>query len=417
MHVLMLSWEYPPHSIGGMGTHVADLIPALHQDGVAITLLTPLLGGGAPVEDPAPGIHLVRVPTTQPRSGSFPSYVLRVNQELAQAALALEAQGGFDLVHTHDWMTAAAATHLAARWQLPLVATIHATERGRGRGYLRGDHAMQIDQIEHELSQHAQRIIVCSNYMAAEVTASFGPPTEHIDVVPNAVTPHPSPFQSNDERLAFRRQYAADDAYMAFFIGRVVQEKGVHVLIDAWAQVAQHTGAKLVLAGSGPSLNDCKGHVAHLGLEQYVSFPGRISDLERERFYRAADVAVFPSLYEPFGIVALEAQAADCPVVVTQTGGFQEIIRPHETGIIVTPGDVGSLVWGLLHTLQNPRWSRMRASNAMRDLKQIYSWAHVAHETRAIYRQLLDAGDSPVLPVEPAAPSGQPVGTWQSVAA
>ncbi|NJK81096.1 MAG: glycosyltransferase family 4 protein [Chloroflexaceae bacterium] len=363
---------------------MADLLPALAHEDVQLTLLTPRLTGGEPVEQPAPAVHVIRVPTAHTQIGSFPDYVAAVNEDLVQAALHLEQS--FDMIHTHDWMTAHAAIALQQRWNTPLVATIHATERGRGRGHLRSEQAFQIDGIERWLTHTAQRLIVCSQHMAAEVTACFGIRAEQIDVIPNAVYVQPNPFTSDTERLEFRRRYAADDERLAFFIGRVVDEKGVHILIDAWAQVVQQVAARLVLAGHGPLFENCKAHAAHLGLESRISFPGRITDEERSQFYRAADVAVFPSIYEPFGIVALEAQAAQCPVVVSATGGLQEIVRPHETGILVQPASVESLVWGLLHTLQHPHWAHARAHNAQRDLEMIYNWGHVARQTIATFQ-------------------------------
>jgi glycosyltransferase involved in cell wall biosynthesis len=143
---------------------------------------------------------------------------------------------------------------------------------------------------------------------------------------------------------------------------------------------------RLVLAGSGPHLDVCKTQTRNLGLSEAVSFLGKIPNEDRDKLYHCADLAVFPSIYEPFGIVALEAMAAECPVVVTQTGGLQEIVCPHETGITVVPNNVDSLVWGILHTLQNPNWARARAANALRDLNKVYSWQHVAEEHMAIYQ-------------------------------
>jgi glycosyltransferase involved in cell wall biosynthesis len=305
------------------------------------------------------------------------------------------------LLHNHDWMTARSAIGLKQRWGLPLVTTIHATERGRGRGHLPTDHAVAIDRIEQWITSQSQRLIVCSHYMAGQIIADFRLNRERIEVVPNAVYIHASPFANDGERLAYRRRFVADDESLVFFIGRIVEEKGVHVLLEAWARMQHQVRGKLVIAGVGPLLDTYKGHAWHLGLGERVLFLGQISDDDRSQLYRAADVAVFPSLYEPFGIVALEAMAAECPVVVTQTGGLQEIVRPHDTGISVVTNHIDALVWGLLHTLQNPHWSRARAINAMRYLYDVYSWSNVAREHMAIYRracpaQVSDLVDAPL---------------------
>jgi glycosyltransferase involved in cell wall biosynthesis len=285
-------------------------------------------------------------------------------------------------------MTAAAAIHLKQQLHLPLLTTIHATERGRWQGTLISEQSVRIDDIERWISCESQHVVTCSQYMALQVMHYFHTPASKIDVVPNAVYISPDAFQSEAERLAFRRQFVADDEHLAFFVGRIVYEKGVHVLLDAWARLAGQVRGRLVIAGIGPHLDVCKAQARALGLEDRVLFAGKISDAERDCFYHAADVAVFPSLYEPFGIVALEAMAATCPVVVTQTGGLQEIVRPHETGITVPPDHIDALAWGILHTLQHPKWSQARALNALDDLRTLYSWQHVAQEQSSMYYRL-----------------------------
>jgi glycosyltransferase involved in cell wall biosynthesis len=171
--------------------------------------------------------------------------------------------------------------------------------------------------------------------------------------------------------------------------------------------------ARLLIAGIGPDLEEFQQQAVALGLNEHISFLGKISNEDRDRLYHTVDMAVFPSIYEPFGIVALEAMAAECPVVVTQTGGLQEIVCPHETGITVVPNNVDSLVWGILHTLQNPVWARARAINALCDLRKVYSWQHVAQEVLEIYyrvcthcqshrleRELIRTHNQILLPVE-----------------
>jgi glycosyltransferase involved in cell wall biosynthesis len=390
MKVLMLSWEYPPHVIGGLGKHVTDLLPALANEKLAVSLLTPMLNHGAANQMLNASIHIMRVPLVQTLGHNFFSFVTQANGELEQAAHSLYTRcGGFDLIHNHDWLTAPVAIRLKQQWGIPLVSTIHATERGRWRGSLYSEHSQHINDIEQQLANESARLMVCSQYMARQIGEYFQTPGSKIDIVPNAVYPAPSPFTSQDERKAFRRRFADDNQYLGFFIGRVVYEKGLHVLLDAWTRLLGAVNARLVIAGVGPDLEDLKQRATALGLSQHVLFLGLVSDADRERLYHAADVAIFPSIYEPFGIVALEAMAAECPVVVTETGGLQEIVTAHETGIMVKPNHIDSLNWGILHTLQNPEWSRARALNALRDLDTIYSWPAIARQKAAIYRQVL----------------------------
>jgi glycogen synthase len=388
MRVLMLSWEYPPHMVGGLGRHVMCLAPALVEQGVSVCVLTPLLRDAAPYEQTAAGVHVhrVAVPNTQ-EQGSV-AFAQEANVLLANAAHELQRDGGdFALIHAHDWLVAGTAVALKHVWRRPLIATIHATERGRMQGNLATEHSVQINQIEWALSYESWRVIACSRFMAAQVGEYFRAPADKIDVVPNGVPIAPSPFATATERRAFRRTIVADGEQLVFYVGRAVYEKGLHVLLDAWPQVhAEAPRAKLVIAGTGGQLEALKQQAQALGLEQVV-FAGFISDADRDRLYHVADVAVFPSLYEPFGIVALEAMAAGCPVVASATGGLAEVVRSHETGLAVQPNNPDSLAWGVLHALRYPAWSHERAASALREVETHYSWLAVAAQTLAVYER------------------------------
>lgn len=401
MHILMFSWEYPPHLVGGLGRHVADLLPALaHHTHVAVTLVTPGLRGGPPLEQIAPRIRIVRL-TDQIGDPEYDlTEVTRINRLLEQVAMRLHHQTtGFDLVHCHDWLTAQVGLAVSQKLRLPLVTTIHATEQGRWQGRIATEHSRRIDQLERRLVHGTQQVVVCSHYMAQQLEALLTADPTYITVIPNAVYRPTNPFQHVAEQRTYRSRYAAANEHLVFFIGRLVYEKGVQVLIEAWAQLQHQYAGQLVIAGTGPDADLCKQRGAELGLQERVQFRGRISDAERDRFYHAADVAVFPSIYEPFGIVALEAMAAGCPVVATRTGGLQEIIEPHETGILVEPDHVDALAWGLRHTLAHPNWARARARNALRTVEQRYSWRRVAEQHLQLYTTLQQEWQAQLQPV------------------
>jgi glycogen(starch) synthase len=391
MRVLMLSWEYPPNVVGGLGKHVAELVPALGDRGMQIHVVTPLRGGQQePEASHGVVIHRVMVP-----SGTFPHFYA----EAAQANLSLQkageeivdAEGPFDLVHTHDWLTASAAIGLKHRFKLPLLATIHATERGRGRGVLQGEQAQRINDAEWWLTYEAWRVVCCAQFMADEVHGYFGTPTDKIDVIPNGVDA--SPFQALDSASLqeFRLRYALPWEKIIMHVGRIVYEKGVDVLIRSVPQIlAEAPEAKFVIAGRGPELDHLRQRVREMNLEQKVLLTGFISDEDRNKLYKVADVAVFPSLYEPFGIVALEAMAARTPVVVSAVGGLVEVVRHAETGITIHPGDPASCAWGILHTLQNPEWTTARVENAYREALTTFNWDTIAEQTNVVYTRVLE---------------------------
>jgi glycosyltransferase involved in cell wall biosynthesis len=371
-----------------MGKHVMDLSPALATEGEEIHVLTPLLSGGAAHEVTAEGVHIHRVEPPQLEDYSFVAFANKTNAVMEQAAHELAATvGRFDLIHAHDWLDAAAGVALKHAWRRPLVATMHATERGRGQGFVGNNgHSDQINQIEWWMSYEAWRVIACSRFMAHQIHDYFGTPLDKIDVVPNGIYVRPDPFVSSEERSAFRRRFVDDDQPLAFHVGRLVYEKGPHILLDAWPQVRTALPrARLIVAGNGSYLPALKQRAWDLGIADEVIFAGFVSDDDRDKLYHVADVAVFPSLYEPFGIVALEAMAAGCPVVVAATGGLAEVVTPHETGLVVQPSDPAALAWGILHTLQHPEWARARATNALRLARDTYNWHSIARATAAVY--------------------------------
>lgn len=388
MRVLMLSWEYPPHIVGGMGKHVTDLTPALVKEGVAVDIVTPLLRGGAEREITPDGVRVHRVdPSHMDESHDYVSFVHDTNALLERAAHALQLEGApFDLIHAHDWLVAPAGAALKHTWRRPLIATLHATERGRGQGHLGNGMPEQINAMEWSLTYEAWRVIACSRFMAGQIATYFNTPMDKIDVVPNGIYIGPDPFRSAEERRLFRRHFVEDNQPLAFYVGRIVYEKGLQVLLEAWPRVhAALPRARLLIAGTGSYLETLKSRAWELGIGGHVMFSGFISDEDRDKLYQIADLAVFPSLYEPFGIVALEAMAARCPVIVAATGGLTEVVKLHETGLTVHPNDPESLAWGIQHTLLHPDWSRERAENAFREVRAMFSWSRVAAETAEVY--------------------------------
>jgi glycosyltransferase involved in cell wall biosynthesis len=153
--------------------------------------------------------------------------------------------------------------------------------------------------------------------------------------------------------------------------------------------LAELPTVKAVVAGKGPELDSLRSLAWNLGVGEKILFTGFISDQDRDRLFKIADCAVFPSLYEPFGIVALEAMAAKCPVVVSEVGGLRDVVRHGETGITVYPDDAGSLAWGILHSLQHPVWSALRVDKAYRVVGEEYNWQRIAEMTASVYQRCL----------------------------
>ena len=394
----MLSWEFPPHNVGGLGKHVTELVPALARAGVEVHLVTPRWGGGVDQEvldvadggpDRPPPITVHRVEPPGAEMPDFFTGAWRTNVSIEEYAKRLIDRETYDLIHAHDWLVAFSGVALKNAYRIPLLATIHATEHGRNRGTLQGEIPRAIHNVEWWLTYEAWRVIACSDYMAREIANVFRTPPDKIDVVPNGVDTGPFDRLDGEDLTEFRRRFALDDEQIIFYVGRVVHEKGVHLLVEAMPQIlAQRPSAKLVVAGTGGSLAYARERAEALGLGGKAVFTGFIPDEDRNRLFRVANVAAFPSLYEPFGIVALEAMAARTPVIVADVGGLSEVVQNHETGLTIYPDNLDSLTWGVLHTLNNPEWARQRVENAYRVVRERFNWDTIAQSTAAVYRRI-----------------------------
>ena len=390
MRILMFSWEYPPYVVGGLGKHAAELLPPLgNLPGLELHLVTPRWSGGAPLEKLGQAtIHRVDSPAIK---GDFYTGAWQTNLRLEQYAHKLwQKSGPFDLIHAHDWLVAFVGTAFKRNYKVPLLSTIHATERGRGRGQLGSDQSRAIHHVEWWLAFESWRVIACSEYMADEIARYFECPRDKIDIVPNGVDTIRFDRLAGQDFRRFRNRYALPSEHVLFNVGRVVYEKGVQVLVRALPLVVtQQPSAKVVIAGKGPELESLRSLAWQLGVGEKIMFTGFISDDDRDRLFRVADCAVFPSLYEPFGIVALEAMAAKCPVVVSKVGGLQDVVQHAETGIVVYADDPASLAWGIVHTLQHPDWAAARVANAYKVVRERYNWDHIARMTVDVYKQII----------------------------
>ncbi len=177
-------------------------------------------------------------------------------------------------------------------------------------------------------------------------------------------------------------------------MGRLVREKGVEILIEAMAGVlAAHPEAKLVVAGAGP-YEHLAARARALGIGHKVSFAGFVSD-DLARLYAIADVAVFPSLYEPFGIVALEAMAAGVPVVSSDVGGLREVVTHGLTGLHTWANNPHSLAWGVSQVLgDNVLASRLRR-RARQEVLARFHWDGIAEQTLGVYEEALELARVP----------------------
>ncbi len=386
----MLTWEYPPKIVGGISPHVFGLAHALVRQGVEVHVIT-CEHPGAAAEAVEDGIYLYRVTPAGP-GNDFIHWVQLLNDAMLARADTLIAEvlgrndGDALLLHAHDWLTHFSAAALKHKYHLPLVATIHATEYGRNSG-ISGPTQEYINSVETQLQNEAWRVVVCTEFMKRECEFAFGTPWDKMDVVPNGVdaAKFTLPEFTPAEKAEFRARYAAPEEKIIFFVGRMVREKGVQVLIEALPKVRWgYHDAKLLICGGGQR-EHLVNLAAYLGMERHVYFAGFVPDADLMKIYAIIDIACFPSLYEPFGIVALEAMAAKVPVVVSDAGGLPEVVENDVTGITTYAGSPNSLADGLLRLLHEPETAARLSDAAYARVLTTFNWDTIAAQTRTVY--------------------------------
>ncbi|MEV4811815.1 glycosyltransferase family 4 protein [Micromonospora avicenniae] len=385
--VLMLSWEYPPVLVGGLGRHVHALSVALAAAGHDVTVVTRHTDG-APLEEYADGVRVIRAPedpvTFPLATNSLLAWTMAFNHTLTRAALRATEAGDYDVIHAHDWLVAHTAVTLAEHLDLPLVTTIHATEAGRHQGWLPEEMNRTIHGVEHWLSNSSTRVIACSGYMRDQVTTLFEVSTGQIDVVPNGVDDRA--WRARPRAVASARARFAADGPLVGYAGRLVYEKGVQHLVHAVPYLrARHPGLRVVIAGDGPYRNELEEEARKLALGSTVRFTGFLDTTQLPAMLGATDATVVPSLYEPFGMVALEAAAAGAPLAVAATGGLAEIVEPDVTGVTFPHSDPDALAGAVDRLLGDEVFARRVARQARSMVGRRYTWAAIAARTASSY--------------------------------
>lgn len=382
----MLSWEYPPRIIGGLARVVWALSRELVKTGCEVHVVT-ADHPGQPEHEIADGVHIHRVKTQTDTTPDFITWVNRLNFGMLQYAMQIHRQTPFDIIHAHDWMVTDAAWVMKSGFGVPFVATMHATEAGRMHG-IHNEMQRYIHQMEWRLTFEAWEVIVNSNSMQEELRNSFNMPADKTVIIPNGTNPEVFDFEFDGRPM--RSKYAREHEQIVLFVGRMVREKGVHVMLESATRIlSERPGTQFLLVGTGYYLEDLKRQAWQLGIGENVHFLGYVGDAELLQLYKIADAVCIPSLYEPFGIVALEGMAAQVPVVTSDVGGLKDFVENMVTGVTTYAGDSGSLAWGLLQVLRNPELAKRLRETAYDKVRHIYNWKVIASRTYEVYTKVL----------------------------
>ena len=386
--VLILSWEYPPLIEGGLARHVRKLAEGLAARGIDVHVLA-----RGREEDPAEEevegvcVHRVLEPERPRDLTEFVTWVEHMNADMLAAGVEAGDRYSFDVVHGHDWLVASASEHLAKRFRCQLVVTIHATEYGRHQGWVEQHPQSHIHGVEHWMAARAEKVITCSAYMREHVADVFGLEEHQITVIPNGIDP--SELVPVDDLDTLRAPFADPGERLVLLVGRLVYEKGFQLALEALPGLIERVGnVRYLVAGSGTAERELREQASALGLDDHGTFLGWIGDDVLHSLYRIADLTVVPSIYEPFGLVALEAMASGCPCLVADTGGLREVVPNENVGLRFRSRDPESLGQMAERVLTDPELRERLVAEASEHVLT-FDWGDVASQVAALYREVI----------------------------
>ena len=396
MRIAHLSWEYPPTVYGGLGRHVHALAEAQAALGHHVTVITQA-APDAPAEETVAGVHILRAPETPPDltfdTEHLLAWTLALNHRLTSSAADAWNRLRPDVIHAHDWLVAQAAVNLSRIDGAPIIATMHATEAGRHQGWLPTPLSRSIHSIESWLVSLAHGVITCSAHMESEVIRLFDVPADSIAVIPNGVDTH---RWSRRRSVGGAHQWKHDPGPLLVYCGRLEWEKGVHTLVEAVPRLRRrYPDIQVVIAGNGSQLDALHDLVKSRRLRRRVHFTGWLPERELHSLLGEADALVVPSVYEPFGLVALEGAALGTPLAVARTGGLAEFAGADVTALTFAPGDATDLAQVVRSIIDDEPAAKRRSRAARRRLRERHSWPALASSTVDFYTQAAQSRRAP----------------------
>lgn len=412
MRIGFFVWEYPPRLVGGLGTYAEYITREFIELGHDVTVFT-LNPGNLKTREVWKGVEVHR-PLIADASNVFPFIVtedlkrwgtnirffndifiyniLSATKFINQ--LVRKDNIHYDVVCVHDWLSSIAGMIVKNETKIPVVFHVHSTEWGRSGG----QGSTVVSYLEHSMAEVADHIITVS-YAMRDDLIRHGWNAPKISVVWNGVDPErydPEKCAPEDVRRLREKYGVGEDGQMILFLGRLTWVKGVRNLVQAMPLVlGEYPKAKLVILGKGEMEKDIIETAGRLGVKDNVICNFEfVPEDERILHYAASDVCVFPSVYEPFGIVSLEAMAMKKPVVVGARGvvGFREQVvasGPEQNGVHVNGEDPADIAWGIKEVLRDPQRAKVWGENGRNRVQQYFTWRKVAEETIEIYSSLI----------------------------
>ncbi len=385
MRILMLTWEYPPRIVGGISRVVQGLSRSLTESGHEVHVITNEMPG-FPAEDNDRGVFIHRVSIESP-TPNFHTWVMMMDHYFSKRAGKLTKESGtFDIVHVHDWLVLPTGSELTSFFPTTMVTTLHSLEFRRSGGIYTPENKM-VDSLEWWATYESSIIIVCSKSMMEDTRSHFQVPSDKIRVIPIGIDPAKFKNRSVDRNRVREKYGVGPDEKLILFVGRLTNQKGCEYLIRAVPYVAKFFNVKLLIAGDGYLKGELEAAAMNAGIRSRTIFAGYVADEDLTDLFLSSDVMAIPSVYEPFGVVALEAMAANLPVVASSVDGLAEVIRHEENGILVFPRDSASIAWGISRILSDRENTQRLEANALKDVENRFSWKVVAMDTLNAYKE------------------------------
>lgn len=391
--VLMLSWEYPPLIEGGLARHVRKLSEALAVSGHEVHVLT-RGDEQAASEELVNGVclHRIREPRRPRELEEFITWIVQMNVDMLAAGVEIAREYDFDIVHGHDWLVAFAGSHLGRLLDAPYVCTIHATEHGRHQGWIDKHPQAYIHGVEQWIVNRAEKVIACSAYMREQIVDVFAVEESDVEVIPNGIDP--ADLKPGEDLKSLRADFAQADEKLILLVGRLVYEKGFQLALEAMPRLIEELGnVRFLVAGAGTHEQELRDLAVELGVDSHGTFLGWIGDDVLHSLYKIADLTVVPSIYEPFGLVALEAMASGCPCIVADTGGLREVVPNDQVGLRFRSKDPASLAEIAAKVLNDEELHRNLISEGHKHIGN-FDWTDVAAKTSELY-DAVESANSP----------------------
>jgi glycogen(starch) synthase len=385
----MLSWDFPPRSTGGIAAQVAGLSSALATAGHDVVVLTVADRPAELDARPPDGVRVLRTLVDLPWLPPVETVTRIASANHAVTKLANRFTGDLagwvpDVVHGHDWQLGWAADSLAAQYDVPFVLTMHGTERVRHGGQLPLGDPTDVNSIEWWLAFQADRIIAPTRFIVEQLVIGFELDLDHVVHIPNGI----DPTLWRPAGGATVREHQRPPLVVSW--GRVQYEKGFQVLTRAIHVLRSRVpDVHAVIAGRGSYLPELQTQIDVEGVSEAVELPGFVDDQRLRQLVHRAGCVVIPSLYEPFGIVALEALAAGAPLIVARTGGLAELVAGTHAGVTFEPGNPDDLADAIEQVLGNDELATILVANARDLVERKYAWDAIARTTADVYSSVV----------------------------